>query len=478
MLTLSAGSDPAGAYNGQRRKRKRPPRGARCGNAASRSRLGSRNLAGASCQQIGALLLLLASAATARGQADFLSSAELHQAGLVKSWQLQLPLAAGQQVADSYLVDDQIYVTTQDGFVYAVDAATGALRWLNRVTRGGYRILRPCHAGERVIFITPAELTQFGRYDGGPIRQFLFRFPAGSPPVSDGTFFYVGGINRRVYAFPLDWEFEAWKAGAAGQVLGQPALFGGHLFFASEGGDIYSCVAGNKQREWAVQVRGSVTADLVVDDNGVYVACRDRSLYLFDSATGGRRWRARLSSPLYEPPFATPDVAYQFSADDGLVAIHTGAVPSEARIRWRLPEGRMALAVDPRFVYVLSRDQKLLVVRSADGKVQHSVAATGFALGMPSPGGSGIFLASTDGRLFCARQRGAALVAARDVRRALGQAAPLAEPAAAPSAVASAPAAPPAAARAPAGAQLVRRAIIGGKSKVTKQFLSGQPAAP
>ena len=75
---------------------------------------------------------------------------------------------------------------------------------------------------------------------------------------------------------------------------------------------------------------GPITADLAVDDNGVYVASRDHSLYLLDPAFGGLRWRARFSGPLYEPPVVTADTAFQFCAEDGLAAINTGTVGRQA----------------------------------------------------------------------------------------------------------------------------------------------------
>ena len=96
----------------------------------------------------------------ALGEADYVDSAALHEAGLVKFWQLRLPLQEAQQITDCYLVDDQLYLATQDGHVYAVHAHTGALLWTTQVSSASYRIRRPCHAGKRAVFVMPSAMMQ------------------------------------------------------------------------------------------------------------------------------------------------------------------------------------------------------------------------------------------------------------------------------------------------------------------------------
>jgi outer membrane protein assembly factor BamB len=351
--------------------------------------------------------------------ADHVDDTALHEAGLAKFWQLRLPLQPGQVVADSYLVDDQIYVATRDGYAYAIHAPTGVIRWIKEVTTGGYRVRRPCHAGYRTIFVTPPAVMQYDRYSGEPIRKTELRFPSGSAPVSDGMRYYVGGIDQKMYAFYLDEDFEAWKARAGGQILARPALFDQYLYFAGSDGSIYACVAADKQFYGSAQVIGPVTADVAVDSENVYIATQDNSLHSFDRALRGVRWRVRFSGPLREPPDVAGDAAFQYCAEDGLVAVNTGTVGVEQRVRWTLPRGRRLLATDGGRAYVLSRDGNILVVQIADGDVLHTIAAPGFTLPMYSPGELALFIAARDGRVFCARKRGVPFPNPEQLRAAL-----------------------------------------------------------
>lgn len=413
---------------------------------------------------VGIALALLVPAAGA--EADYIDGSALQAAGLVKFWQLRLPLSPGQTIRDCYLVDDQIYAATHDGYVYAVHAPSGVIRWIRQVTTGGYRVRRPCHAGDRTIFVTPAAVVQYDRYTGQPLRKLALDFPAGSPPVSDGPRFYVGGIDQRLYCFYLDDDFPVWKVRVRGAIAGQPALLDGQLCFGSEDGSVYNCRTSDKALRWRAQTFGPITAAVVADPDGVYAASHDQSLYMFDRTLGGKRWRARFSGPLVEPPVIAGDVAFQYCAEDGLAAVNTGTVGVEKRIRWLLPDGRKVLTVAGQRAYVLARDENLLVVRLNDGEVLETIPAPGFVLGLPSPDDPALYLVARDGRVFCARQRGVAIVRAEELLAALRPPQP-AEQAAGPATTEPAEK-PPAEQDALASRQ--PGPPIGAKSKVSKQY--------
>lgn len=403
----------------------------------------------------------------AQPDGDVVRADQLAAAGLTKFWQLRLPLSAGQHLRDAYLVDDQIYACTDDGFVFAIHAYTGTLRWFTQVTTGGYRLTRPVHVRDRALFVTPVDVTQWDRITGEPIRRTVLRFAAGSPPATDGLRYFVGGINRRLYAFVPDFDFELWKTTAAGQITARPVVRDGRLYFASEAGEVYGCIARNKRGLWVYHTEGPVVADLVIDENGLYVPSLDRSLYLLDPDTGGRRWRARFESPLRDAPVVYADTAYQYSFHDGLVAVHTGLVASDQRFRWKLPEGRLLLTRDQHFCYVLSRDGRVLQVRRDNGQVERAIETAGMTIGMPVTGEVVIYLASPDGRLFCARPAGTPPLSREQILAALraGQKKTTTE--------VKLPKSPVTSSRTPPLEPPVKTPPIGGKSKVTRQFTGG-----
>lgn len=417
-----------------------------------------------------ATLALCAACSIGKAQADFVPSGPLHDAGLVKFWQMQLPLIPGERIASAYLVDDQLYLATHDGFVYALHAHTGVVRWARRVTTAGYRIWRPCHTEDRTLFVTPAGIRHYDRHFGDPIRELKLRFPAGSPAASDGEYLFVGGVDQRFYCFPVDFDYETWKFGTRGQIVGAPVLFGDRVAVGSDDGAVYSCRRFDKANGWIARTEGPITADLVVDAEGVYVASRDQSLYLLAPENGLKRWRARLGGPLYEAPVVTADTAYQFSPADGLCAIEKAVQIDGNRVRWKLPEGRVLATADKDNAYILSRHESLLAVGVRDGTVLHTIPAPGFTMAMPSPHEAVVFLAAEDGRVFCARPIGTpglnieAIRAAQNLKRSEEQASrPVDDSTPRPEAVDDAS---PLRSRKPGPP-------LGGKSKVTREFGGG-----
>jgi hypothetical protein len=405
----------------------------------------------------------------AAAQSDYISATCLNQVGLVRYWQLKLPLEADQTVNRAYLVDDQIYACTEDGFVYAVHADTGAIRWMREVSRSGYPVRRPCHAGERTIFSTPTALIEFDRLTGDGIVRRDLHFPCGTAPVSDGARVFVGGLDRRLYTFDVQTLLPSWKVGVDSPITSTPVIYNEHAYFATDR-NIYGCTAADKRLLWRTTTFGTVVADLVADENGVYVANRDQSLYLLDLAFGQIRWRARFGSPLEEAPVITPSVAFQFSASDGLTAVNTASIGEQIRTFWVMRDGRSALTADEKSVYVLTRDEHLVQVGLTTGDVTSSISVSGFSIPIPAPLENTIYLASIDGHLFCARPSGTAPLRRETVLEALRT--PEVQAGIRAGTTTTQPASQPTAV--PRERELPRRGVpLGGKSKISREVESG-----
>lgn len=419
-------------------------------------------------------IFTLANVGTAAAQ-DYLAPGPLSAAKLGKSWQLQVQLDPGQTITRAYFADDQIYLGTNDGYVFAIYARTGTLRWIEPITSGGYPVPRPCHVGDRAVFVMPAEVRVFNRQFGEALARRELEFPAGGPAVGDGTRIFFGGLDRRLYALGVKDLFEDWKILTEGQITAAPAIFADYLYFASEDGRVYSCNRENKKFQWRASTFAPITADLIATEEGVYAASRDNSLYLLDILFGQVRWRARLSGPLYEPPVITKGTAYQYCPNDGVVAINTEQILDEdKRIRWRFRDGRTALADDDKFAYVLTESQKLAVLDRESGEVRHSIEAGGFTFGLPDPATQSLIIASQQGHLFCARPIDAPYIRAEDVRAALRSAdsQPTSAPAA--EAVAEATSQPAQVEE----ADKPKGPVVGGRSKVSREYGKGGSGTP
>ncbi|MCA9245175.1 MAG: PQQ-binding-like beta-propeller repeat protein [Phycisphaerales bacterium] len=369
--------------------------------------------------RICAFLLALSGAVIATGQ-DYISADALRDVGLTRYWQISVPLEADQRITSAYLVEDQLYLTTNDSYAFAVHAPTGAVRWMRPVGGGNYPIPQPCHVDGKTVFATPPKVTIYDKISGDPAQEFALRFPAGTGPITDGARYFIGGLDGRYYAFPFGRDFAVWKVVTQSRVVSRPVIYGEYLFVGSTDGRVFACRSADKFRHWIRATSGPIVGDLAANERGVYVPSQDQSLYLMALDTGTPRWRVRLSGKLDEGPVVTPDVVFQFVHEDGLVAIEADPLKRGERVRWKFHEGRKALTLLDGAVLVLTRDGRLVAIDLETGQPRGAGAsANGLTIPVPSADNSTVFLASADGRVFCARPVGVEPLRVEQVRLAM-----------------------------------------------------------
>lgn len=429
-----------------------------------------------------AMLVAWIAAVPARAQESYVDSAALSAFGFQTFWQLEAPLLPGQIVERAYLVDDQVYLGTNDGYVFAIDAITGAVRWSRQVITGGYHLQRPAHAGDRALFTIPSAVLQYDRITGRPVQKTNLWFAPGASAVAEGDNMYLGGINGRIYAIRVDRSFETWMATARSAVVSRLSMFEGNLYFATDDGHVYSCDAQTKSLYWQAPVVSSVTAPLVVNETGVYVPTLANALVALAPFNGGLRWTAQLGGALEEGPQATNELVFQWTREDGMCAIESGGIAEvEKRIRWKLPEGRTLLTTNDEYAFIQTLDRDTAVVRQKDGEVVYRIDTKSFDLPMSATDQNAVFLASSDGRVVNLRPRELDKATREQIRRSISRPVELAQGTGAPDSDKAAAVEPNAPETATAGAGETVTAAealeskdkappLGGKSKVTKRL--------
>ncbi len=139
-----------------------------------------------------------------------------------------------------------VYISSTDGFLYAIDAATGQANWSVEIG-----------------------------YSEAP------------PAVADGVV-YVGGPRNTLYAIDADTGEEIWQAlgGRFDALVSSPAIVDGKVYVGSAAdGNFYALDAATGQIEWSAKV-GWIKASPAVVDGWVYVIQKSLNVYAFDAAPG------------------------------------------------------------------------------------------------------------------------------------------------------------------------------------------------
>lgn len=251
--------------------------------------------------------------------------------------------------------DGMVLFGSDDGNVYAVDAATGRQRWMTHTD--GPVASTPAVSGDRVFALsydgrlyaldarTGEVLWKFAtegerRFEARGLHGMLPRSQTyadmydvflSSPLVVDGKV-YFGSGDGHVYAVDAASGRLAWKFATGDVVHASPAYADGLVVIGSWDGRLYALDAATGAQRWAFQAgvdplihnQQGFQSSAAIADGTVYVGCRDGHLYAIDLHAGAQKWRVDtagswvVSSPAVVRErviFATSDTAQYHVVD-------------------------------------------------------------------------------------------------------------------------------------------------------------------
>ena len=214
------------------------------------------------------------------------------------------------------VADGAVFFGCYDGNFYAVDAATGALRW---------KFAMP---GERRYTVAGVH----GYLPKGQSTPDFWDVYQSSPVVSGGLV-YFGCGDGTVHALDTATGAVRWKFAAGDVVHSSPALAEGSLYFGSWDTYLYALDAATGALKWKFKTgedlvkhnQTGLPSSPCVAGGIVYIGCRDATLYAVDAKTGAEKWRFKniwgswfIASPAVRDGrvySATSDPAYFFAHD-------------------------------------------------------------------------------------------------------------------------------------------------------------------
>jgi len=179
------------------------------------------------------------------------------------------------------IADGRVFVTSYDGRLHALDARTGEVLW-KFATEGERRFeARGLHG------MQPRAQTFADMYD-----VYL-----SSPLVAGGRVFFGSG-DGHVYAVDAASGRLAWKFATGDVVHASPALADGLVVIGSWDGRLYALDAATGALRWAFQAgldplihnQQGFQSSAAIAAGTVYVGCRDGHLYAIDLQRGTRKW--------------------------------------------------------------------------------------------------------------------------------------------------------------------------------------------
>ncbi|QPV61847.1 PQQ-binding-like beta-propeller repeat protein [Halosimplex litoreum] len=270
-------------------------------------------------------------------------------------------------VSSPAVVDGTVYVGSNDGHLYALDAASGEQEWA------------------------------YGTGSDPDSREEVMS----SPAVVDGTV-YVGSHDAALHAVDAESGDEQWTFATDGTVFASPTYRDGTLYVGSQAGTMYAVDTAGEE-VWSASVADRVDSTAAVVDDTVYVGRwnddRTGSVVALDAADGEevRTYAARAEVAC--SPTVTDGVVYFGDYTGVIYAIDTGT----AELVWGRQLGGPVLAspvVVDGTVYVGSFDESLWALDAANGDIEWSYATDGRVYGSPAITGDTVYVGSEDTSLY------------------------------------------------------------------------------
>jgi outer membrane protein assembly factor BamB len=303
-----------------------------------------------------------------------------------------------------------VYVGSQDGKVYALNATTGKQIW--NYTTGGAVVSSPAVAGG-VVFV--------GSQDGkiyalnATTGKQIWNYPTwwevwSSPAVANGVVFVHGGWdgttwNGTIYALKASTGTLIWTVTTPGPspTESSPAVADGIVFVGSGDGRVYALNATTGKQIWSYTTGGVVESSPAVVGGVVFVGSDDNRTYALNASTGGLLWRYATGGAVVSSPAVVGGVVFVGSDDGRVYALNAITRPLMPLPIWSYATGGAVVsspAVAGGVVFVGSGDNHIYALNASTGSFVWRYATGGAVVSSPAVVGGVVFVGSQDGKIY------------------------------------------------------------------------------
>ena len=330
----------------------------------------------------------------------------------VNMWTYQ---TAGLVDSGPTFVDGTIYVGS-DGGIYALNAATGGLRWAD-ASAGDVDSTPDVVDGSVYIgSFDPHEILALNATTGRVRWVYTTALPIDSSPfVADGTV-YVGSFSGKVYALDAATGHIRWSHATGGPIESSPFVADGTVYVGSFNGTVYALDAATGHIRWSRATEGPIESSPLVTYGTVYVGSDDHKVYALNAVNGSVRWTYDTDSMVRASPVAADGCIFVGSDDDALYALNA----TTGRIRWMYETGgpiESSAFVAGDTVYVGSYDHKVYALDVTTGHLIWSYDTAGTVQSRPVVAAGTLYVGSFDDKVY-------ALNAATGASKAMSSARP------------------------------------------------------
>ncbi len=290
----------------------------------------------------------------------------------------EFPVARPIRMTPAY-ADGRVYIGSEAGVLYAIDAESGAELW--RFDAGASLVSTPAIDADGRLFVGALDGTVYAldAVTGASIWSADLGGEVYASPLLLDDRVIIGSTNGQLAAYSPDDGARMWQIDLKGAAWSSPALASLALVSPAETRDVLITVAvrsgsvvavnaADGAEVWRFTVESGFDATPAVVGEMIYIGGYDGNLYALDARTGSEVWRHDLDAPIYASAAVTADAVYVNALSGRAVALDR--LTGEAR--WTIEIGAPAYAspvvVGTVAYFVTERDALLIAVDAETGE--------------------------------------------------------------------------------------------------------------
>lgn len=269
-----------------------------------------------------------------------------------------------------------LFVTAEDGFVYALDPETGNQGWQR--PRGQQSQNRHLVAG-------PA----YDRVNN------LVLVPSVEDDDSGKLYGYVADSGEEIWDAPFETDDKIWSTPAVGLIDGRAMAW-----FGSHDHHVYAVNVSSGQEIWKYQTGGVVAGRPLLLNDLVIVGSFDKNLYALDARDGSVQWQFEGGNWFWAGAVSNGRDIFAPSMDG-----HIYALSRDGALRWQYDSGAAVVsrpALVPAGVVAANRNGEIILLDAASGEEIRKLAL-GRGAEIIAPlyaAGESVFVSSRDGNVY------------------------------------------------------------------------------
>ena len=262
------------------------------------------------------------------------------------------------------VVNGRVYVGSDDGNVYCLNASMGTEIW-------------NCTIGSE-----PAEYL--------------------SSPAVDGDMVYVGSYTGKVYGLRASDGLQVWNFTTGDRVYSSPAAVDGRVYIGAYDGNGVYCLDGSTGvKLWNHATGGQVWSSPAVFEDRVYVgSIQDHGVYCLNASDGTRIWNYTTGGEVWSSPAVADGKVYVGSNDNRTYCLDS----VNGTVIWSHAAGNLVLsspAVADGRVYVGSHDANVYCMNDSTGTLVWNYTTGGIVMSSPAFADGRVYVGCYDNKIYC-----------------------------------------------------------------------------